>query len=306
VRGEIRLNKIGEFGFIECLAKKIKIDKSVLKGIGDDTAVVKYSKDKAWLLTCDMLVEDVHFKLKEATPFQVGWKALGCSLSDIAAMGGVPKYALISLGLPKNFCLTFIDEIYRGMNRLAKIFKVNIVGGDTNRAFKLIIDVFSIGEAEPDKVVYRDGAKQNDIIAVTGTLGNSYKSKKHLKFMPRIKEARFLVNNFRINSMLDISDGLISDLQHILRQSNRGAVLFEQDIPLSKDANLKQTLSEGEDFELLFTLPVRESLRLAKKARQENIPISFIGIIIDKPNKILLKNRTGGFMELEPQGFRHF
>lgn len=300
------LKEIGEFGLIDYLAKKIKVDKSVLKGIGDDTAVVKYSRNKALLLTCDMLIEGVHFRIKEATPYQIGWKALGCSLSDIAAMGGKPRYALISLGLPKNSRCDFMDGIYRGINRLAKIFRVNIVGGDTNRASKLIIDVFVIGEAELDKIVYRSGAKTNDIIAVTGTLGNSYKSGRHLRFIPRLREAQFLVRNFKINSMIDISDGLSSDLRHILRESNKGAIIFEQEIPRAKNADLKQALDEGEDFELLFTLPEKEAMRLFKTARGRDFPISFIGTVLKPPPRLLLCNKNGQLKELEPKGFHHF
>ena len=291
---------------IELLARQIKTDKSVIKGIGDDTAVVKCCQDKALLFTCDLLIEDIHFKIKETTPYEIGWKALGCSLSDIAAMGGVPLYALISLGLPKNLRLEFVEGIYRGINKLAQIFKVNIIGGDTNSSSKLIIDVFMVGEAQPHKIVYRKGAQKNDLIAVTGTLGNSYKSGKHSKFLPRLKEGQFLVHNFKINSMIDISDGLSSDLHHILRQSNKGAIIFEHDIPFSKDATFSQALNEGEDFELLFTLSEREALRLSRKAKKLNFPVSFIGTIIERPRKLFLFNKQDKFEELRPEGFRHF
>ncbi|MCM8766062.1 MAG: thiamine-phosphate kinase, partial [Candidatus Omnitrophica bacterium] len=241
------MKDIGEFGFIDYLRKTIKLDKSVIRGIGDDTAVVKYSKDRLLLLTTDMLIEDVHFKIREATPYEIGWKALGCSLSDIASMGGIPRWALISLGIPENFSFGFIKGVYRGINKLAHIFKVNIVGGDTNRSDKLIIDVSLLGWVERKKIVYRNGAKLGDLIAVTGSLGNSYKLKKHLNFIPRIKEARFLVNNFKINSMIDISDGLSSDLFHILRESKKGAIIFEERIPLAKKATLEEALNGGED-----------------------------------------------------------
>jgi len=281
------------------------VDKKVVKGIGEDTAVVKISKDRFLLLTSDMLIEDVHFKIKEATPFQIGWKALGCSLSDIASMGGNPLYALISLGIPKDISFNFIKDIYSGIEKLANIFKVSIIGGDTNRAEKLIIDIFLLGEAK-NKVIYRSGAKVNDIIGVTGKLGNSYKLKKHLKFMPRIKEANFLVNNFRINSMIDISDGLSSDLFHLLQESNKGAIIFAENIPLNKGAKIEQALNEGEDFELLFTLPEKEARIFSKKKSKIGIPVSFIGKVIEDKGRIWLYSKKGKLEEIFPKGYSHF
>ncbi|MGE4357277.1 MAG: thiamine-monophosphate kinase [Candidatus Omnitrophota bacterium] len=306
MKKRILIKDIGEFGFIEYLGRIIKTEKSVIRGIGEDTAVISYIKGKYLLFTADMLIEDVHFKISQASSYQIGWKALGCSLSDIAGMGGRPLYALISLGIPDNFSLDFIKGLYSGINRLAHMFRVNIVGGDTNRADKLVIDVLLVGEVEENRIAYRNGAKVNDIIGVTGYLGNSYNLKKHLKFIPRIEEARFLVNNFRINSMIDISDGLSSDLFRILKESKKGAILFKDEIPLAEKATVGQALNEGEDFELLFTLSEKEAKRLMEKKIKIKFPISFIGRITEDKEKILLYDRYGGLEEIIPGGFRHF
>ncbi|MFN7170911.1 MAG: thiamine-phosphate kinase [Candidatus Omnitrophota bacterium] len=301
----LSLKEIGEFGLIDYFKKIIKLDRRVLRGIGEDAAVVSYTKKKYLLFTTDMLIEDIHFKIKEATPYEIGWKALGCSLSDIASMGGRPLYALVSIGVPEKTSFNFIRKIYQGINGLADIFKVKIVGGDTNRAERLIIDVFLVGEVEKGKVVYRKGAKLNDVIAVTGSLGNSYKSKKHLRFVPRIKEARFLINNFKINAMIDLSDGLSSDLFHILKENKKGAIIFKEEIPLSPKASFEQALHEGEDFELLFTLTEKEAGRISAEKKRINFPISFIGKIIEG-EKMWLYSKKGDFKAIEPQGFRHF
>ncbi len=300
------LKNIGEFGLIKRLSQGIKLDRSVIKGIGDDAAVIKCPGNKALLFTSDMLIEGVHFSLKDAKPFEIGWKALACSVSDIAAMGGVPRYCLVSLGLPPDLDSKFVESIYKGIKKLAGIFKINIVGGDTNTSDKIIIDVFLAGYAQRQNVIYRSNARSGDVVAVTGRLGNSYLSKKHLAFMPRLTEAQFLARNFKINSMIDISDGLSSDLNHILEKSRKGALIFEENIPLSKGARLENALNDGEDFELLFTLPKNEALRLAKKTEKLTFPVSFIGFILNKPKRLVIKKKSGGFSTIKSKGFKHF
>ncbi|MFA5335037.1 MAG: thiamine-phosphate kinase, partial [Candidatus Omnitrophota bacterium] len=166
----MKLKRLGETGLIERLAK-------YAKGIGDDCAVIRLSKKKSLLVTIDMLLEGADFRLKEASPYQIGWKSLACGLSDIAAMGGTAKYAVVSLGLPEKLTVEFVDEMYRGIRALAKKFNVDIVGGDTNSSAKLIVDVAVIGFTGQTPPVARSGAKKGDIICVTGSLGGSYKSK---------------------------------------------------------------------------------------------------------------------------------
>lgn len=297
----MKLRKLGETGLIERLAKYVK-------GIGDDCAVIRISKKKYLLITIDMLLEDIDFKLKEATPYQIGWKSLACGLSDIASMGGTAKYAVISLGLPGKLSVEFVDELYRGIKALAKKFDVEIIGGDTNSSKKFVIDVAVLGFVGPDKVVLRSGARSGDIIYVTGTLGGSYKSKRHLTFTPRLKEARYLVNNFKITSMIDISDGLSTDLNHIAKESGVGACVYEELIPVSKDAKgVNAALNEGEDFELLFTMPLREARRLARKDPELNgVMISQIGEILDKKIGVKIITPDGKVKDLKPKGFSHF
>ncbi len=328
----LRLRGLGEVGLIERLAKKIKVDKTVVKGIGDDCAVIKLSKKRYLLLTIDMLIEGVHFskirrggKLKDATPsskktadgvrqdlwrtpFQIGWKSLACGLSDIASMGGVGKYAAVSLGLPSKCSVQFVDEVYRGMNSLAKRFGLNIIGGDTNSSKALVIDVAVLGFVEPNKLTLRSGAKVGDIICVSGALGGSYKSGRHLKFIPRLNEARALVKNFKINSMIDISDGLSTDLNHIAKESKVGACIYEELVPVSKYANsLDAALNEGEDFELLFTVPITEARRLAwKKPAGINVPITQIGEVVDGKMGVKIIERSGNVRELKAKGYQHF
>ena len=297
----MKLKKLGETGLIERLAKYVK-------GIGDDCAVIRISKKRYLLITIDMLLEDVDFKLKEATPYQIGWKSLACGLSDIASMGGAAKYAVVSLGLPGKLSVEFVDGLYRGIKALAKRFDVEIVGGDTNASKKLVIDVALLGFIQPDRLTLRSGAKPGDIICVTGVLGGSYKSKRHLTFVPRLNEARSLVKNFRITSMIDISDGLSTDLNHIAKESGVGACVYEELIPLSKDAkSVSAALNEGEDFELLFTMPLREARRLARKGPGSNgVKITQIGEILDKKIGVKIITSDGRVKDLKSKGFSHF
>jgi len=227
----MKLENIGEFGLIEKIAKGTKTNKSVIKGIGDDAAVLEWTKDRYLLATADMLIEDRHFK-RGASPQDIGWKALCCGISDIAAMGGEPRWALVSCGLPKGLAVRYADGIYSGLKKAAGRFGVNIVGGDTNASDKIILDVTVLGEVKKEDLVLRSGARVGDLIFVTGELGGSIRG-KHLDFTPRIKESQILVKDFKINSMIDLSDGLSSDLNHILEQSAAGAIIYEYLIPRS-------------------------------------------------------------------------
>jgi len=247
------ISQLGEFGLIDTLKKFAPISKDVIKGIGDDAAILPFSKDKYQLFTTDMLAEDTHFA-RQMPAAAIGHKALSCNISDIAAMGGIPSFAVISIGIPKNLSIKFITEIYQGINNTAKAFNVSIVGGDTIKSDKIIINIAMLGLVEKKYLVTRDGAKPGDWIFVTGPLGDSFKSGRHLNFMPRLAQARFLVEKFLPHAMMDISDGLSGDLNHILKASKVGARLNFDAIPKNKGASLNQALNDGEDFELLFTL----------------------------------------------------
>lgn len=293
----VKLSGLGEFGLIDRIRQRIPSDKSVVKGIGDDAAVLPWTKDKYLLLTTDMLVENAHFT--RCMPAEkIGRKALGCNISDIAAMGGLPKHAVISLGVPKNLNLHFIDRLYSGIETIARQFGVSIVGGDTVDSAKIVINIALTGEVNKNQLVTRSEAKIGDQIFVTGPLGDSLKSGWHLNFIPRVKESQYLVKHFHPTAMIDISDGLAADLGHILEQSNVGAILFEDKIPRRKGATLNQTLHSGEDFELIFTLNSREAKTIARFYR--------IGEIVNVHSGLQLISLNGQKKNIEPRGYAHF
>jgi thiamine-monophosphate kinase len=295
------IKDLGEFRLIERIKKLVKTDSSVIKGIGDDCSVIKFNKTHYLLYTCDMLVEGVDFVSKDK-PYLIGRKALAVSISDIAACGGIPRYALVSLGIPKFASWESVNNIYKGMINLAKMYNINIVGGDISQAQKLTIDISMSGLVEKKYLVLRNGAKKGDIIFVSGNFGGSIVG-KHLKFTPRLKEARFLVNNFKINSMIDVSDGLSQDLNHILKESKVGAIIYEDLIPLSKECRgIKDALCSGEDFELLFTLSLKEARRLLRK-RDDFTPI---GRIAQGKKGLRLVDKQGSVSRLKSLGFLHF
>jgi thiamine-monophosphate kinase len=303
----MRLKDIGEIGLIKRLAKTITYDSSVIKGIGDDTAVIKWTQDKHLLFTCDMLVEGVHFRSNEATPYQIGWKALARNVSDIAAMGGVPKYALVSIAMDPGLKVSFLDGVYKGISDVARRFKINMVGGDMSKSKKLIIDISLIGQVERENLTLRSGAKSGDVILVTGFLGGSIKG-KHLKFIPRLEEARALVRSFRINSMIDISDGLVLDLWRVLDASKVGARIYENAIPIAREADsFKNAISDGEDFELLFTMNVKEARRFFRTALAKMAtPVTLIGEIMSRGYGYKLVAENGKEERLVPDGYLHF
>ncbi len=296
------VKEIGEFGLISRIAQRIKTDRSVIRGIGDDCAVLEFSKDKYQLFTCDMLVEGVDF-FKNTDPFLIGRKALAVSVSDIAACAGIPRYCLVSLGLPPDTSVDFVDRFLKGMLSIAKDYAINITGGDISRAPQISVDVSMLGVVEKRRLLLRSGALKGDIIFVSGSLGGSL-SGKHLKFKPRIKEARYLTRNFKVNAMIDISDGLIQDLRHILKASKTGAILYEEMIPLSTQAKgLKSALYDGEDFELLFTVPALEARKIISRNRDLFRPI---GEIVERKYGLRLLSRKGKELPVKSRGFCHF
>ena len=301
----MKLNNIGETELINRISKQVRVDSTVLKGIGDDAAVIKYKRGKYLLFAADMILEKVHFN-SNTMPFKIGWKALGVNISDIAAMGGIAKYAVLSLGLPKKTDIKFVDGLYSGVRAIAKKFNINIVGGDTNLSSRIVIDTAILGEAKKGELVLRSGARIGDAIALTGKLGGSIKG-RHLSFMPRIFESQYLVKNFNINSMIDVSDGLSEDLDRICVSSKIGARVYESLIPLSKNTrSIKDALLGGEDFELLFTTPKKDIGNLVKKFKRKfKTPISIIGEIT-KDKSINLINKYGKASTLRKGGFRHF
>jgi thiamine-monophosphate kinase len=269
-----RVRDIGEFGLIRQLSKNIPL-------AGDDCAVLP----GGLLLTCDPVVEGIHF-LPAAPPRQIGWKAMARNLSDIAAMGGTPEWAVVSIGLRPTTPVRWVTELYAGMHAVAGKFGCRIVGGDTTHVQrKQFIVVTLLGKAE--RPVLRTGSKIGDSVFVTGTLGTG----RHLTFTPRIKEARWLVRHFDIHAMIDLSDGLASDAQHL----GVGMDLVAAEIP----GKLPAALTRGEDFELLFTLDPRDVTALRKKWKFP-IKLTEIGRVV-RGRGVRLDGRL-----LTAKGYDHF
>lgn len=318
---ERNLAAFGELRLIERIRTRVpprskEGEKSLVKGIGDDTAVLKWEKDWWLLLTCDTLVEEIHFSRK--TPaYRVGWKAMGVNLSDIAAMGGIPLFGVVSLACPAGTSLRKIDELYAGMLDLAKRFEVSIVGGDTvEQKSGSCITVALVGKVERNRPILRSGAKPGDVICVTGTLGGSFFG-KHLAFTPRVEEARFLATKCSPSAMIDISDGLAGDLLKLLEASRVSAEISEQAIPISEDAvrlarrggisPVEHALQDGEDFELLFTLPetqVGKCLRILR--RRFSTPVTVIGKVKEGRKKPVIRRADGSSVALDIRGYEHF
>ncbi|MEW6101370.1 MAG: thiamine-phosphate kinase [Candidatus Omnitrophota bacterium] len=294
---------LGEFGLIKRFRRRIKTDPSVIVGSGDDCAVLRFDRDNYQLFTCDTIVERVDFTLKDPA-YLIGRKSIAVAVSDIASCAGLPRHCLVALGLPKETPLKLIDNIFKGMLDISRRFKINIAGGDISSAREIVISVSMLGVVEKKYLCLRQGAKPKDIIFTSGSLGGSGRG-KHLKFIPRVKEARALVKNFKINSMIDISDGLCADLGHILEESRVGALLYEGLIPLSKEASgLSDALYTGEDFELLFTVSLKEAKRLLKSKFSRLFKP--IGEIVTKDQGFTLINKKNRQVKIKAEGFRHF
>lgn len=301
------LKEAGEFGLIERIRRMMPGAPAVLMGIGDDTAVLRIGNKKVFFTT-DMILEDRHFRMSEATGFEIGWKALAVNISDIAAMGGIPTHAVVALGAPGDLSLNFIHEIYTGIRTLARRFHVTVVGGDTNASDKLVVSVSLLGEAVRGLVATRSAAKAGDVVFVSGFLGGSRASKKHLRFVPRIKESQFLMKHTQMHAMMDISDGLASDIHRITERSGVGACLSSEAIPCTPGVHLGQALTEGEDFELLFTLSPKEAAKLmvSSAARRGLAPFHAVGKIMPKAYGVRLVGANGKDEILPAKGFDHF
>lgn len=292
----------GEFELIRNISKIIgKHSKNVVKGIGDDCAVIDAGGKKYLLAATDTIVESVHFDLRYYSYFDVGWKALAVNLSDIAAMGGIPKYALVSLGMTKKTTSKDVLEIYKGMKKLAKQYSVDIIGGDTVLSpEKLVVTVSLIGEVEKKKVVYRKGAKPGDLIMVTGAFGGAplhVKGEGRVRVTPRINEGRIIADTGKASAMMDSSDGLAFTIGEICRQSSKGAQILRSLIPKSAGALLKDALYAGEDFELVFTCAPKFADIIADKVR------SVVGTRVSIIGKIVSRSKD---INIDTKGFDHF
>ncbi len=335
----MKIKEIGEFSLIHRLTKKIKTaeNNSVLIGIGDDAAVFRMGEGRNLLVTCDMLLEGRHFLRGTITPGQLGYKALAVSLSDIAAMGGMPRFAVVSAGWPPELELEYAQEVYQGMGELADSFGVSIIGGDTVASPQVILDITVIGEMD-DAPITRAGAKPGDVIAVTGFLGasaaglallssdqvaeglaeNVKQSLLGAHFMPqpRIKEAGLLLKSGRPSAMIDISDGLAGELYHICESSGAGALLEESSLPVNDSVReaavalgcnfLEWVLYGGEDYELLMTIPPAYVAVVKKVLNELGTNISIIGKVLDKNKGIKMLSAEGAVVELKRRSYDHF
>ena len=300
----MELSGFGEIGLIKKISKNIRLfSKDIVKGIGDDAAVLKFDKKHYLLLTTDTLVEDDHFNLKWFTPEQIGSKAIESNVSDIASMGGFPKYALISLTMPKNTNTNFVDKLYNGINKNCKKYKINIIGGNLSNGKNIVINVMLIGFVEKKNLCLRSNAKINDLILVTGNLGASRAGLQLLKNNKKGNSINYYLNpkcklnigrklsNF-VNAMEDVSDGLASEVLNICNESKTGAVIYKEKIPLNKNTindakKLKKdpydyALFGGEDFELIFTIPEKRLNKI------KGIKCIVVGKILPKKQGIYL------------------
>ncbi len=309
---------MNEFELIDRLTRSLPANSSVVMGPGDDCAVLDLGlADRVVLLKTDAVVEGIHFT-PDVAPEQIGHKALGRCLSDIAAMAGTPIAAVATIALPRKFDPELIMAIYAGMSALARLHDVAIVGGETTtNPERMLVSVALLGWAPRGKTIPRSGARVGDAIFVTGELGGSLAG-KHLEFEPRLEEARWLAQHFALHAMIDISDGLAGDLRHILRASCVGAEILSSAIPVSRAARraakagssaktaLLAALSDGEDFELLFTLAGRDAVPLldAWKKQFPNLPLNCIGRITAGEG-ITIRDKHG-VRPLTANGYVHF
>ena len=323
---------MNEFKLIQRLTRSLPANEAVVTGAGDDCAVLDLGvPDKLVLFKTDAVVEGIHFT-RETPPEKIGRKALARCLSDLAAMAGTPTAALVTLGLPENFDAEFVAKICAGLNALAEQHQVAVVGGETTtNPGRIFISVALLGVVARGKQILRGGAKVGDAIFVTGELGGSLAG-RHLDFEPRLAEARWLAEHFHIHAMVDVSDGLAGDLRHILEAGKVGAEILKSALPVARAAKLRArptgahgmsqpgahepghrhkpaalaALTDGEDFELLFTVASRDAVKLLDAWRKKfpRLKLSCIGKIIAGEG-ILLRDKTGDH-KFAVSGYEHF
>lgn len=250
----MKLREVGEDRLLAQLLPTLSRNSSVVLGAGDDCAVVRCPPpDNFQLLKTDCIVEGIHFAAT-SPPALVGWKAMARPLSDFAAMSGVPRFALVTLIIPAERALDWTKKLYHGLEKAARAFRVAIVGGETsNIKGPAVISVSLTGFVERSRWVSRDGGKANDELLVTGRLGGSLRG-RHLKFTPRIEEARWLTEHFPIHAMMDLSDGLGADLPRLARASGVGFEVDEDAVPRQRGCSVRHAIGDGEDYELLFAV----------------------------------------------------
>jgi thiamine-monophosphate kinase len=330
----VKLKDIGEFGFIErikggCLIR----NENVIIGIGDDSCVFKTSAEVASLLTTDMLVEQIHFLLEAIPPYQLGRKSLAVNMSDIAAMGGTPKEAVLSVAIPDTVDLEYLDALYDGMKAMAKEFEVNLLGGDTTSSpGPLIINIALVGEAQKEEVLYRSTAKVGDVVFLTGPVGSAAAGldiilkgrgadeweeliEAHHNPYPQIKTGRIIASMKVANSLIDVSDGVAADLGHICTESKLGAIIEEEMIPTTaqfraycakfQEDSRHLSLHVGEDYVLLGTVPEESATRLQKALESNGCQFHPVGKTVAESG-LRLEGSDGSVEVIGAIGWDHF
>ena len=291
----MKLSALGEDAVVAAITRALPLASDVRRGAGDDCAVIGGRRDRWWrLLKTDCVVEGVHF-LPQEKPARIGWKALCRAVSDVAAMGGLPRHAMITIALHPQTEIAWLRGLYAGLRRAARRFGVSIVGGETSRSpGPAFISVALTGEVERSRCVTRSGGKPGDLLYVTGRLGGSLAG-RHLDFIPRVREARWLVERFRIHAMMDLSDGLAADLPRLARASKCGFGIHEEKIPRHRGCTVAQALGDGEDFELLFAVAPRDALRLDAAWRKAfpRLPLTRIGALTRDADTSVRTAQTG-------------
>ena len=335
----MKIDQLGEFGLIERIRAALpQPGPDVIVSIGDDVAVLQASAETVWLATCDVQVEGAHFLRDAIPPRSLGRKALAINLSDIASTGGIPRFALVSLGLPGDLDVGFVDELYAGLREEAEMFGVEIVGGNMSRSrLGIFIDIFLLGEAPRGNVMLRSGAAAGDWIMLTGSVGDAAAgvallldpelrtdeayaltaAERQYRPTPRVKEGALIGALREASAMIDVSDGVAADLLHICEKSGVSARLQAATLPVrSENRELARTarmdewhfaLRGGEDYELLFTAPPARAQKLAQRITSETgTPVSIIGEILPaaQPPQLILPD--GKTMPLGGTGWDHF
>ncbi len=341
---ETEISTLGEFGLIEHLTRSFPVrNESTRRGVGDDCAVINYGNDRETLVTTDLLLEGIHFDLTYVPLMHLGYKAIVVNLSDVYAMNGTPRQVTVSLGISKRFTLEHIEQLYEGMRIACEHYGVDLVGGDTSASVTgLIISVTCLGEAARDDIVYRTGARDTDLICVSGNLGAAYMGLQLLErerqvsaqmkdkdFEPDFSGKEYIIERqlkpearrdvtdelrelgIRPTAMMDVSDGLSSELLHICKDSGVGCRVYEDRIPIDYETALMAeelnmnlvtaAMNGGEDYELLFTVPLADHDKVARMKTAR-----LIGRITKPELGACLVTRDDQELEIRAQGWNAF
>lgn len=278
----MKLSELAEDALVKRLTRRLPLSGDVISGPGDDCAVVRVKGRTALqLLKTDCVVEDVHF-LRSHPAERVGWKAICRALSDVAACGGRPDAALVTVALPDDLEVDWIERFYRGLDKAARRFQTSVVGGETARSPSgIFVSIALTGWVKPERLALRSGGLTGDALFVTGHLGGSMGG-RHLRFVPRLEEARWLVKRFPVHAMMDLSDGLGADLPRLADASRKGFEVERSAIPRHRECTTEQAIGDGEDYELLFAMPTSATKELARAWAEKfpKVPITRIGRLV--------------------------